>query len=128
MKLFHKNINYFSSNAKIIIAKIIFFSLLNFLLFIFLLKNFSITKSENKFIQSQNKYFIKPNSLDYFKLFDIRYLFSFKFKIIKVEYNIEFYENNNNSILPSDLTLYKNLHIFCHFESINSNIIIKVKT
>ncbi|WP_405350120.1 CDP-glycerol glycerophosphotransferase family protein [Ruminobacter amylophilus] len=124
MKLFHKNINYFSSNVKIIISKITFFSLLNFLLFIFLLKNFSITKSENKFIKSQNKYFIKPKSLDYFKLFDIRYLFSFKFKIIKVEYNIEFYENNNNPILPSDLTLYKSLHIFCHFESINSNIII----
>jgi CDP-glycerol glycerophosphotransferase (TagB/SpsB family) len=124
MKLFHKNIYYFSSNSKIIIAKIIFFSLLNFLLYIYLLKNFSITNSENIFIQSQNKYFIKPNSLDYFKLFDIKYLYSFKFKIIKVEYNIEFYENNNNSILPSDLTLYKNLRIFCHFESNNSNIII----
>ena len=27
-------------------------------------------------------------------------------------------------ILPSDITLYKNLHIFCHYESNNSNIII----
>ena len=72
MKFFHKKINYFSSNKKIIISKIIIFSLLNFLLFIYLLKNFSITKSENTFIQSQNKFFIRPNSLDYFKLFGIK--------------------------------------------------------
>jgi len=124
MKLFFKNINYFSSNDKIIIQKIFFFSILNFILFINLLNDFSINKSENTFIQSQNKYFRISNSLDYIKLFGIKYLYSFKFKIIKVEYNIEFYENNNNSILPSDLTLYKNLHIFCHFESINSNITI----
>ena len=64
------------------------------------------------------------NNLDFFKLFDIKYLYSFKFNIIKVEYNIEFCESNQALILPSDLTLYKNLHIFCHFESNNSSIII----
>ena len=67
------------------------------------------------------------NNLDYFRLFDIKYLYSFKYNIIKVEYNIEFYESDKNLILPSDLTLYKNLHIFCHIESNtlnNSNIII----
>ena len=51
-------------------------------------------------------------------------LYSFKFKIIKIEYNIEFFENNTNLILPSDLTLHKSIHIFCHFEFNNSNIII----
>ena len=67
------------------------------------------------------------NNLDFFRLFDIKYLYSFKYNIIKVEYNIEFYESDKNLILPSDLTLYKNLHIFCHIESNtlnNSNIII----
>lgn len=64
------------------------------------------------------------NNLDFFKLFDIKYLYSFKFNIIKVEYNIEFYEINQTLIFPSDLTLYKNLHIFCHIETNNSNIII----
>ena len=64
------------------------------------------------------------NNLDFFQLFEIKYLYSFKFNIIKVEYNIEFHENNTNLIAPSDLTLYKNLHIFCHIELNNSNIII----
>ena len=63
---------------------------------------------------------MKNNSI-FFKLFDIKYLYSFKFNIIKIEYNIEFYESDKNLILPSDLILYKNLHIFCYFES---NIII----
>lgn len=67
------------------------------------------------------------NNLDFFRLFDIKYLYSFKYNIIKIEYNIEFYESDKNLILPSDLTLYKNLHIFCHIESNtlnNSNFII----
>ena len=50
-----------------------------------------------------------------------------KFNIIKIEYKIGFYNRYNNIILPSDLTLYNNLHIFCFIEIINkgiSNIII----
>lgn len=77
--------------------------------------------------QSNSNYFKMKNNLDFFRLFDIKYLYSFKYNIIKVEYNIEFYESDKNLILPSDLTLYKNLHIFCHIESStlnNSNIII----
>ena len=65
------------------------------------------------------------NNLDFsFKLFDINYLYSFKFNIIKVEFNIEFHERNKNLILPSDLILYNNLHIFCHIELNNSKVII----
>ena len=124
MKLFLEKINYFSSKTKIIIAKIIIFLLLNFLLYKYLEKNSTIIKRDNEVTQLEYKYFKMPNNLDYFKLFDIKYLYTFKFKIIKIEYNIEFYENNTNLILPSDLTLYKNIHIFCHFELNNSNIII----
>ena len=124
MKLFLKNINYFSSKTKIIINKIIIFLLLYFLLYIYLESNFTIIKRNNEITQSQYKFFKMPNNLDYFKLFDIKYLYSFKFKIIKIEYNIEFYESNANLILPSDLTLHKSIHIFCHFEFNNSNIII----
>lgn len=61
-----------------------------------------------------NKYFL------YFKIIDLFYFFSFKFKNIKVEYKIVFY-NKNNLILPSDITLYKNFHVLCFFE--NKNII-----
>ena len=125
MKLFLKNINYFSSKTKIIINKIIIFLLLYFLLYIYLTSNFIIIKRDNEITQSQYKFFKMPNNLDYFKLFDIKYLFSFKFKIIiKIEYNIEFYESNANLILSSDLTLHKSIHIFCYFEFNNSNIII----
>ena len=45
--------------------------------------------------------------------------------MIKIEYNIGFYDKYNNLILPSDLTLKYNLHIICSVEidlgnSINS--------
>ena len=74
--------------------------------------------------QTQTINFKILNNLDFFKLFDVKYIYSFKFNIIKVEYNIEFHENNTNLITPSDLTLYKNLHIFCHIDLNNSYIII----
>ena len=124
MKLFLKNINYFSSKIKIIIYIIINSLLINFLFYTYLASNYTIIKRNNEVTQSQYKFFKMPNNLDFFKLFDIKYLYSFKFKIIKIEYNIEFYENNTNLILPSDLKLHKSIHIFCHFEFNNSNIII----
>ena len=120
----YTKINYFFlSKTKIInIKKFIF--IFSFLLYINLIKKFIISQKNNEVSQFQPKYFQMKNKLDFFKLFDIKYLYSFKFNIIKVEYNIEFYESDKNLILPSDLTLYKNLHIFCHIESNNSNVII----
>jgi hypothetical protein len=124
MKLFLVKINYFSSKTKIIIAKIIIFLLLNFFLYKYLENNSTIIKRDNEVIQSEYKYFKMPNNLDYFKLLDIKYLYTFKFKIIKIEFNVEFYENNTNLILPSDLTLHKSIHIFCHFELNKTSIVI----
>ena len=122
-------INYFFfKKAKIIIIeKIIFISIFTFLLYINLVKNSTTTQKTSEVSQSKSNYFKMKNNLDFFRLFDIKYLYSFKYNIIKVEYNIDFYESDKNLILPSDLTLYKNLHIFCHIESNtlnNSNIII----
>ena len=126
MKFFSKNINYFflSKIKIIIIKKILIITIFPFLLYINLTKNITITQERRETSQSLPKYVKMKNNLNYFKLFDINYSYSFKFNIIKVEYNIEFYEGDKNLILPSDLTLYKNLHIFCHIESNNSNIII----
>ena len=122
----NKNINYFflSKIKIIIILKIIFFSIFSFLLYLNLIKIFIITPKNNELSQPQSLNLTIINNLDFFKLFDIKYLYSFKFNIIKVEFNIVFHESNKNLILPSDLTLYKNLHIFCHIELNNSKVII----
>ena len=57
-----------------------------------------------------------------FNIFLIKYSFSFKFKIAKLEYNIQFYENKHNLISPSHLTLYYNFHILCNTQHLNRNI------
>ena len=126
MKFSSKIINYFFlSKTKIIIKlKIIFFSIFSFLLYINSIKIFLITFKNNEFSQPQSINLKMTNKLNFFKIFDLKYLYSFKFNIIKVEFNLEFYESNKNLISPSDLTLYRNLHIFCHIESNNSNIVI----
>ena len=77
-----------------------------------------------------NKYYIFnifkniENNNEYFNLTFIKNTFSFRFKILKVEYNIAFYDDNNNLISPSDLILYKNIHIICYFQLEKSNTII----
>ena len=67
----------------------------------------------NKF---KNKY-----KLNYF----YNYSFSFKFNISKIEYNIVFYDNSNKLILPSDMTLYNDLHIVCYINDENNKSYIK---
>ena len=113
-----KKINYLIS----IIKQIFFFLLLLYLLY---QNSFNFTIPENNKKSNEFKYLKIANRLDYIKLFDVKYFYSFKYKIIKFVYNFEFYESNNNLVVPSDITLYKNLHILCHFESNNSNITIK---
>ena len=63
----------------------------------------------------KNSYYIKFDNLYLINLTYINYSFSFKYKIVKVEYNIGFYNENNELINPSDLTLYNNLHIICNY-------------
>ena len=67
---------------------------------------------------------IKLNTLQNIKISitSMNYSFSYKFHLAKIEYNIAFYDLYHNLIEPSDLTLYYNLHIFCHAVEINNNI------
>ena len=58
----------------------------------------------------------------YFEISQINYSFSLKFNITKVQYNIRFYDYHHNLLFPSYLTLYYNLHIFCHSKEFNNNI------
>ena len=115
----------FNKNKKIIIFKIFF------LLCFIIIKKTNI--NNNKFIKYEKNYFsltpiylfnsknYKNNTL-YFNLVDKKYYYSLKFKLIKIIYKIGFFDKNKNLILPSDLTLYNNLHIICHIIIINKNI------
>ena len=61
------------------------------------------------------------NKFLFFNITFFNYIFSFKYNILKVEYYIGFYDKNNYTIIPSDLTLYYNLHIFCHVIKLNNS-------
>ena len=50
----------------------------------------------------------------------IKYSFSFKFNTAKIEYYLTFYDENNNILFPSDLSLYNDFHVFCNIK-INNN-------
>ena len=52
----------------------------------------------------------------------INYIFSFKYNITKIQYNISIYDKNHNIILPSNLGLYYKFHIFCHSNNIKNKI------
>ena len=55
-------------------------------------------------------------------MIEITFFYSIKFKLIKVEYKVQLYDENNNIILPSDLILYNNIHIICKIELIYAKI------
>ena len=105
------------------------FFIRNSQLFIILILITVILKSYNK-----SKFIIISNSEKYKKsyytdfgiiylinLTYINYSFSFKYKIAKVEYNIGFYNEKNDLVNPSDLTLYNNLHVVCNYIENNKN-------
>lgn len=66
----------------------------------------------NKFIYLK-KMFNKINNL---KIKDIRYWYSYKYKIVKIEFNIGLYDEEENLIPPSDISLYSNISILCNIE------------
>jgi hypothetical protein len=52
----------------------------------------------------------------YFSISNIRCSSSYKYDIIKVEYNIGIYDDDKKLIYPSDFSLYYNLNVFCFLE------------
>ena len=76
-------------------------------------KNIKSNKNNNLFYL--NKYYIYKylNNDEYLNVTNIKFFVSFRYRLIKVEYIIGFYDKNNNLIIPSDLALYNNLHIIC---------------
>ena len=56
-----------------------------------------------------------------FNVTKIRYSKEIKNNIIKVEYLIDFFDQNKKLIIPSDLTLYYDYHILCYNKNIKKN-------
>ena len=78
----------------------------------------------NKKPKNKNIYKVGVFKLDkiFLNISSINYIFSFKYNITKVEYNISIYDNNHNIILPSYLVLYYKIHIFCYNRDIKNDI------
>lgn len=53
----------------------------------------------------------------FFNFNNLIYSFSFKYNIVEIKYNINFYDKNKTAIKPSDLTLFNNLFIICHMKN-----------
>ena len=49
-------------------------------------------------------------------------MFSIKNNIIKIEYNIGFFDINENILTPSFLSFRNKLHILCNVKQINNNL------
>ena len=58
--------------------------------------------TNRKFINYSNFSYDFNNEL-FFNLSSIKYYFSYKFNRIEIEYNFQFFDNENNLIIPSDL-------------------------
>ena len=112
---------------KLYIIKFNFHFIFNFIilvnLIIFLIYSFNAQKGYESisFDRYLNSSFHNQFYLSGFKEFDlffnislVKYYFSFKFKLVEIKYNINFYNRNEKLIIPSDLALYYDLHIFCH--------------
>ena len=86
-------------------------------------------KNSNLFNNGINKTIYEFNYLKkidnktyYFQIAEVRYFFSFKNKMVKIEYNICFYDEKQNLISPSDFTLHSNISLLCNIEIIYNNL------
>ena len=75
------------------------------------LNNFSFSNKNFLFIYFNNTS-IKNI---YFNFTFVKYYYSFHFNMVKIEYNIGFYDKNN-LLLPSSFSLLKRMHVICHFQ------------
>ena len=65
---------------------------------------------------------ISNQSQIYFNPQNLNYIFSFKYNITQLEYNIYFYDKSYHLIRPSDIILFYGLRIICYMQGINNNI------
>lgn len=83
---------------------------------------------KNTHLINFNKYYVndyfKSNdtNADYFNLTYLNFSFSYRFKLVKVEYYFNFYDKNNNTIPPAELVPKRDYHVNCHIEIVNDDI------
>ena len=66
------------------------------------------------FFYSKQLYLSRFKDIDLFlNLIPINYYYSHKYNMIKIEFNIAFFDKDKNLIIPSNLALYNDLHIVC---------------
>ena len=61
---------------------------------------------------------------DYFNITYMNYDFSVKYNMVRIEFNIGFFENDDIYIAPSDLALYKGIQMVCMLEIVASQKVI----
>ena len=114
------NINkYFKYKKNIFYFKVLLITLyLTFLIDI--LENKNKSKTKNNHIDIENYYLNEFKTFDelIFKITLIKYRFSIK-------YNIVFHNKNKKLLIPSHLSLYYNLHVFCQAFNFENNFFIK---
>ncbi len=54
------------------------------------------------------------NKINNLKVIDLRYSYSFKYNIIKIKYNIGFFDEEENLISPNDIILYYKISLICN--------------
>ena len=111
----------------IIIIKIIL--LINLIIFInFLFNKIKYIKNylfnpKNLNLVKNNKFIFKTKKNEiFFNLTSMKFSNNKIDNIIKVQYTVDFYYKNDSFIVPSDLTLYNNLHVFCFINETKKNI------
>ena len=104
-----------------------------YILLIIIFIQFILIKNEiEKFISFSKKYklpknyynkhnnfstsYIKYDEEIFFIASPLNYYFSYKYNILEVKFNIKFYDKNNKIIIPSDLALFYDLHVICHYK------------
>ena len=118
--------NHLKNSVVILFLKIVLIIFIFDFIFIIYKRAYFIINYKNNITINENYLLKYYNHLEdmfgYFHIIDIKFVYSNKYQIIKVEYKIKFFDLYKNLILPSDLTLYKKMHIFCHLEIINSKL------
>ena len=89
--------------------------------FISIVNVFNFIKPKNNRLKFKQYFQFNDLKIKYFEISLKNYSFSFIYKKVKIEYNICFFDKNNNIIPPSYL-FFNNLQLMCHIQNQNITI------